>query len=100
MKLWKFFFACNVLDVLHNCCQHISAESSQSQYLVKSRDDDDVCKCSNYSQKFVLVRGNFCNDPVHAQLELLLHLYYLKFITDFIVNVIQLMEVLHIHEDW
>ncbi len=94
-KVVKFTLGSRILDVIHDFVQHVDAECTWSQLLVKS-GVDDLLKYGDDSSEFVAVGDHLCNGLVNTEVESSLDFELLDFIANVFDHFVQLMEVLFV----
>jgi hypothetical protein len=94
-KVVKFTLGRCILDVIYDFLQHVDAERTWSQLLVK-RGVDDPLKNADDSSEFVAVGDHLGNGSVNTEVESSLNFELLDFIANVFDHLIQLMEVLFV----
>ncbi len=77
----EFVICGRVLDVINDGFQDIDAEGTRSQFLIKSQMDDAL-KDGNDSPELVCVRDDLGNGSIDTEMESILNLELLDFVTD------------------
>ncbi len=92
-KVVEFVLGSHVLDVIHDCFQHVHAESTWSQFWIKPLIGDLLEKGDD-SPEFVGVGGDLGYGSVNAEVKASLNFELFDFITNVLDHLVQLLEVL------
>ena len=97
-EIVEFVLGSCVFDVMYDRFQHIHAESTWSQFLIKGRIDDSL-EDGNDSPEFVGVGGDLGDRSVNAEVKPSQNFELFDFVPNVLNHLVQLVEVLLMKPD-